>query len=410
RLYFDYGIKGSPKDNKECHFFTTDNNADFHYEKFYKDFGPFNVAVLYKFCTLLHEKMKLVSLSKKRLIYYIASRDEEKRSNAAYLIGSFSILYLHMTCEGVCKLFCKREERPFLPFRDAAPGDSNYGLRLFDVFRAIEKANNLKWIDFENFDLNEYEFFENFFVISLCILDMILMLLELSFRFLAHPPAQLFTKVENGDLNWIIPRKILAFCGPHLRSTDEDGRRNNVIPVHSLPFVIFHFRLGYPRHSPETYFDYFKKHNVTNIVRLNRKVYESSRFTEAGFRHDDLFFVDGSTPSNAIVLKFIKLIEDSSGAVAVHCKAGLGRTGTLIACYMMKHYGFTAPECMAWIRICRPGSIIGPQQQFLIHVQNWCRSLPGSNCRTQSPDNNTRLDKSHQVVSPDVLSQGVDRV
>ena len=30
--------------------------------------------------------------------------------------------------------------------------------------------------------------------------------------------------------------------------------------------------------------------------------------------------------------------------------AGLGRTGTLIACYIMKHYKFTAAECIAWIR------------------------------------------------------------
>jgi len=32
----------------------------------------------------------------------------------------------------------------------------------------------------------------------------------------------------------------------------------------------------------------------------------------------------------------------------------------------MKHYKFTAAEAIAWIRICRPGSVIGPQQEFLV--------------------------------------------
>lgn len=56
--------------------------------------------------------------------------------------------------------------------------------------------------------------------------------------------------------------------------------------------------------------------------------------------------------------------------------AGLGRTGTLIACYIMKHYKFTHAEAIAWIRICRPGSIIGPQQHFLEeYVYNYIPSL-----------------------------------
>lgn len=30
---------------------------------------------------------------------------------------------------------------------------------------------------------------------------------------------------------------------------------------------------------------------------------------------------------------------------------------------------------MAWLRICRPGSVIGPQQQFLLEKQHWCWKL-----------------------------------
>lgn len=36
----------------------------------------------------------------------------------------------------------------------------------------------------------------------------------------------------------------------------------------------------------------------------------------------------------------------------------------------MKHYGYTAREASAWCRVCRPGSVVGPQQQYLETKQN----------------------------------------
>lgn len=57
----------------------------------------------------------------------------------------------------------------------------------------------------------------------------------------------------------------------------------------------------------------------------------------------------------------------TSACLQVHCKAGLGRTGVLICAYMIKHFGFSAEEAMGYIRVCRPGSVIGPQQHYLAH-------------------------------------------
>jgi cell division cycle 14 len=73
------------------------------------------------------------------------------------------------------------------------------------------------------------------------------------------------------------------------------------------------------------------------------------------------------------VQHFLRIAEEAEGAIAVHCKAGLGRTGTLIACYAMKHYHFSAAEFIGWIRLARPGSILGPQQNYLIEIEKTMR-------------------------------------
>lgn len=151
--------------------------------------------------------------------------------------------------------------------------------------------------------------------------------------------------MENGDLNWLLPEKFIAFSGPHDKSKIKNG---------------------YMYHAPEMYFNYFRQNNVRTIVRLNVRMYEASRFTGSGFDHRDLYFVDGSTPSDAILAKFLSICENTPDALAVHCKAGLGRTGSLICAYIMKHYAFKALEAIAWVRLCRPGSVIGHQQQWLL--------------------------------------------
>ncbi|XP_070343026.1 dual specificity protein phosphatase CDC14A isoform X15 [Equus asinus] len=259
RLYFAT-LRNRPKSTVNTHYFSIDE--ELVYENFYADFGPLNLAMVYRYCCKLNKKLK--------------------------------VIYLKKTPEEAYRALLSGSTAPYLPFRDASFGNCSYNLTILDCLQGIRK------------------------------------------------------RVENGDFNWIVPGKFLAFSGPHPKSKIENG---------------------YPLHAPEAYFPYFKKNNVTAIVRLNKKIYEAKRFTDAGFEHYDLFFIDGSTPSDNIVRRFLNICENTEGAIAVHCKAGLGRTGTLIACYVMKHYRFTHAEIIAWIRICRPGSIIGPQQHFLEEKQ-----------------------------------------
>lgn len=151
---------------------------------------------------------------------------------------------------------------------------------------------------------------------------------------------------------------------------------------------------GLKCHTPEDYSKVFESLGVERIIRLNEKCYDKSRFEQFGFKHNDLFFVDGSTPSMDIVDAFIELIDNTKGAVAVHCKAGLGRTGTLIGCYAMKRYGISAEAFIGWIRIARPGSVLGPQQHFLVSVEDDMRYGNRIASRYRNNDNYTRTDDS----------------
>ncbi|KAH8043199.1 protein tyrosine/serine/threonine phosphatase [Aureococcus anophagefferens] len=82
-------------------------------------------------------------------------------------------------------------------------------------------------------------------------------------------------------------------------------------------------------------------------------IVEGKKFIQMGADHIDLYYLDGSNPPMRILKKFLAVAEQATGAIGVHCKAGLGRTGTCIGCYCMKHYKFTAAEIIGWMRICR---------------------------------------------------------
>ncbi|MBP5233346.1 MAG: dual specificity protein phosphatase family protein [Planctomycetes bacterium] len=108
---------------------------------------------------------------------------------------------------------------------------------------------------------------------------------------------------------------------------------------------------------------------IAAIVTLNERPLEQAALRAVGFDYLFLPLADFTTPTPAQIDEFVAWVRarnDEGKAVCVHCSAGMGRTGTMLACYLVA-LGESAAEALDSVRRIRPGSVETLEQERCIH-------------------------------------------
>lgn len=220
---------------------------------------------------------------------------------------------------------------------------------------------------------------------------------------------EMYERVDMGDFNWITP-SFLAFASP------QHTPVHNFSPASAewaaLPKSCSEVRRsGIPKPF-QNVLTHFVERNIGLVVRLNSQLYSASYFTALGIQHQDMIFDDGTCPPLSLVRKFVNMAHETitkrGKGIAVHCKAGLGRTGCLIGAYLLYKHDWTANELISYMRFMRPGMVVGPQQHWLhLHQHEFRRWWYEDNMKPVMPSQpstptrlKTRLVSNGQTYTP----------
>ncbi len=117
------------------------------------------------------------------------------------------------------------------------------------------------------------------------------------------------------------------------------------------------FACRYPRGEPAL--AGLARQGISVLVNLHERGHDPSRLARHGLVEVHIPVKDFSAPSPEQLAQGVAAIARAVAAgerVAVHCGGGLGRTGTLLACYLV-HQGCGAEEAIDRVRTARPGSV-----------------------------------------------------
>jgi|TARA_B000000475_G_scaffold227990_1_gene192626 cell division cycle 14 len=288
--------------NKNIYYFSSDYHEDENYLGI--ENGPPNISIIYNFCNLLDSKVKHLNLNNRDIYYYIYIDDKSLYLlNAVFLISSYLIFKLNNNIQKLIRILSECEILNDHPtqYKDCVGYFGGYQSNLIDCLETLYFVKNKNYFILNKFNNKFYEYCN-----------------DLYYR----------------DFN-IILSKMIA-----MRSPKNNNELNNMIHI-------------------------LKKNNIKLLIRLNNDYTYNESLLSNNLDVSNLFFEDSKIPSINIIIKFIKLIDEYNEMIAIHCKAGLGRTGILICIWLIYKLNFKPEYAISWLRIYRPGSIHGYQGYFI---------------------------------------------
>ncbi|MEK7241651.1 MAG: dual specificity protein phosphatase 23 [Planctomycetota bacterium] len=115
-------------------------------------------------------------------------------------------------------------------------------------------------------------------------------------------------------------------------------------------------------------FEFLRELGIDAIVSLTEYPLQKAFIEEFGFEYKHVPVEDLTAPSLEQIDEFVRFATKVCGGgkkLVVHCGAGIGRTGTMLACYLV-HKGYSARRAIEEVRRKRPGSIETPEQEEII--------------------------------------------